>query len=195
MKDVMVDGLRALIIAGSTRVKSNSLLLAKKAASLLTDKGVKTEIIELRKYHISDCAGCRRCIEINRCCIHDDMSMKIIPCLLKSHILIISSPVYFDNVSSLVKRFMDRTWCIRGFLRNKVLGAIVVGRGYGLDMAIAAIYNWGLKHEMIICHRGVRAHAYNYAEVMDDKRALKDLSNMCSRLFEISSMLHSNTQD
>jgi len=187
--DVVVRDIRALIISGSTRVQSNSLLLAQRAASLLVDKGVEVKVVELRKHKIDDCVGCRRCIEIKKCCIRDDMSTKIIPLLLKSHIIIISTPVYFDNVPSLVKRFIDRTWCIRGFLRNKVLGAIVVGRGYGLDTAIVAIYNWGLKHEMIICHRGVRAHAYNYGEVMDDKQALVDLDNMCSRLFEVASMV------
>ncbi len=190
MASNMSREIRALIVSGSPRTESNSLLLAEKAASILGSRGVNVEIVELRRYRILDCIGCRKCVEFKKCCIQDDMTKKIIPELLKSHIIIVSSPVYFDNVSGLVKRFIDRTWCIRGFLRNKVLGAIVVGRGYGLDTAILAIYSWGLKHEMIICHRGVRAHAYDYGEVLTDKRALEDLEKMCLRLYEVTNMIH-----
>ncbi len=190
MKDVVEGELRALVVSGSPRPQSNSLLLAEKAYSILSKQGVHVELVELRKYKIYDCFSCRKCVEIKKCCIRDDMSEVIIPLLMKSHMIIVSSPVYFDNVSSLVTRFIDRTWCIRGFLRNKVLGAIVVGRGYGLDTAIQAIYNWGLKHEMILCHRGVRAHGYNYGEVLEDKRALTDLENMCYRLVEIARMIN-----
>lgn len=182
--------LRAIIISGSTRHKSNSLLLAKKALQKLEENGITSELIELRKFKILDCTSCRKCIDTRNCCIRDDMSSTIIPLLLKSHIIVISTPVYFDNVTGIVKRFIDRTWCIRGFLRNKVLGAIAVGRGYGLDMAIVSIYNWGLKHEMIIGHRGVRARGYEYGDVLNDHRALSDLDSMCSRLAELAHLIY-----
>ncbi len=185
-----MEYIKAVIVSGSPRPKSNSLLLSRKASSLLEEKGVETSIVELRRYSFYECFGCRKCVEIKKCCIQDDMSEKIVPMLLRSHIIIVASPVYFDNVSSLVKKFIDRTWCLRGFLRNKILGAIVVGRGYGLDTAITAIHNWGLKHEMIICHRGVRARAYNYGEVLTDQRALEDLEKMCIRLVEVSNLIY-----
>ena len=117
----MVGNIRAVIIAGSPRPKSNSLLLAEKAARNLEEYGVEAKIIELRRYKILDCYSCRRCVTLKKCCIQDDMTNKIIPLLMKSHIIIISSPVHFDNVSSLVKRFFDRTWCIRGLLKNRIL--------------------------------------------------------------------------
>ncbi len=135
--------------------------------------------------------GCRRCIEIKKCCIMDDMTKKIIPIIMKSHTIIVSSPVYFDNVTALVKKFMDRTWCIRGFLKNKVLGAIVVGRGYGLDTAIQATYSWGLKHEMSLCHRGARIRGYEYGDALKDERGLRDLERLCNRLYEVANILFS----
>ena len=190
----LMGKIKAVIVSGSPRPRSNSLLLAEKASSLLSERGIETCIVELRKYKFYECFSCRKCVETKKCCIKDDMSEKIIPILLKCHIIIVSSPVYFDNVSGLVKKFIDRTWCIREFLRNKILGAIVVGRGYGLDIAIMAIYSWGLKHEMIICHRGVRAHAYNYGEVLQDKRALEDLEKMCTRLTEVSNLIYQHNK-
>jgi len=63
---------------------------------------------------------------------------------------VLGSPVYFNNVSSILKAFIDRTWCLRGKLRNKIGAAIVVGRGYGMDSAITAINAFFLKHEIIV---------------------------------------------
>jgi len=152
----------------------------------LRSYGVDAVVVELRRLRISDCTGCRRCLAEGRCCLGDDMSRVLTPLLLGSSIIIVSTPVYFDNVTALVKRFMDRTWCLRGRLRDRVLGAIAVGRGYGLDNAIGAVYRWGLKHEMIICHRGVRCRAYEAGEALRDTRALRDLEAMCKRLVEVA---------
>ncbi len=179
----------ALVIVGSPRKDSNTLLLAERAVELLTENGVKAELINLRELKIHDCTGCRKCLEMGNCCINDDMTNKVIPSLLKSQIVIIATPVHFDNVSALIKRFMDRTWCIRGKLKDKVLGAIVVGRGYGLDTALTNIHNWALKHRMIIGDRGVMARAFNYGEVLKDLRALKDLEKHIKRLAELSRKL------
>jgi multimeric flavodoxin WrbA len=182
--------LRSTIIVGSTRVKSNIDLTANIAAEHLKREHIHVDLVKLREYRFHDCIGCRKCVEIKKCCIRDDMTDKIIPLIMKSHILIIASPVYFDNVTALTKRFMDRTWCLRGFLKNKILGAIVVGRGYGLDQAIQAIYSWGLKHEIILCHRGTRLRGYEYGEILEDKRGLSDLEKMCNRLVEVAFMIY-----
>ena len=63
----------------------------------------------------------------------------ISPMLFESDVIVLGSPVYFNNVSAQMKAFMDRTWCIRGRLRNKIGGAIAVGRRYGIESAITAI--------------------------------------------------------
>ena len=192
MKDALAGSIRAVVIAGSPRPRSNSLLLANKAVEHLEEHGIDVELIELRKHKIHDCYSCRKCVSVKRCCIRDDMTEKIIPLLLRSHIIIIVSPVYFDSVPGLVKRFIDRTWCIRGLLKNRVLGGIVVGRGYGLDMALATIHNWGLKHEMILCHRGARIRAYEYGEALRDDRGLSDLEKLCDRVYEVASLIYSS---
>jgi len=59
--------------------------------------------------------------------------------LLKADAIVIGSPVYFNSVPAQTKAFIDRTWCIRGRLRNKTGGAIVVGRRCGIESAITAI--------------------------------------------------------
>jgi multimeric flavodoxin WrbA len=99
------------------------------------------------------------------------MTATLIPSLLNSNVIIIASPVYFNNVSGQVKVFMDRTWCIRGRLKDKMGGGIVVGRGYGLESALTAINAFMIKHEMILGHRGVSGTAYEKGEIMVDKKS------------------------
>jgi len=93
-------------------------------------------------------------------------------------------------VSALTKVFMDRTWCLRSKLRNKILGCIVVGRGYGLDSALVAIHNWGLKHKMIIGDRGVVGVGFEYGDILSDARAFKDADKHAERLAELVKLIY-----
>ncbi len=129
--------------------------------------------VALRDLRIQHCSSCRKCLDTGRCVIEDDMH-RLASEMLRSDVIVIASPVHFDNVSSLAKVFMDRTWWLRGRLKLKVGLAIVVGRGYGLDSAISAIHNFMLKHGMILCHRGVRCRAFERGEALRDSQALRD---------------------
>jgi len=182
--------LRAVGVSGSPRRESNTDMLLNHLLSKLGSYGVSCTKLRLRNYKISPCYSCRKCLELGSCCIKDDMTECIIPHLLQAHIMIIASPVHFDNVSALTKVFMDRTWCLRGKLKNKVLGCIVVGRGYGLDSALVAIHNWGLKHKMIIGDRGVAGVGFDYGDVSNDARAFKDADKHAERLVELAKLIY-----
>ena len=80
---------------------------------------------------------------------------------------------------------MDRTWCIRGKLKDKIRGGIVVGRGYGLEAALTAIHAFVIKHEMMLGHRGVSGTAYEKGEIIKDKRAIEDTKDLAKRLSEL----------
>lgn len=178
--------MKALGICGSPRRSGNTEILLDVALEELAKAGVETEKIILTEYNIRPCTCCRYCVEHGICCIDDDMTKIIVPKLLTSQIIIVASPVYFNNVSSYVKTFIDRTWCIRGKLKNKIGGGIVVGRGYGLESALTAIHSFMLKHEMILGHRGVPAIAFDKGEVLSNKRALSDSQKLARRLYELA---------
>lgn len=83
--------------------------------------------------------------------------------LLESDAIVLGSPVYFNNVSAQMKAFMDRTWCMRGRLKNKIGGALVVGKryrikcGYGNKCILfEARDNPGEQRGLWICIRGRR---------------------------------------
>ena len=176
--------LKVIGICGSPRRKGNTETLLDVALSEFDKKYFEIEKVILSEYKIEPCTSCRICTKTHECSIRDDMT-KIVQKLLESHIVIIASPVYFNNVSTQVKVFMDRTWCIRGKLKDKIGGGIVVGRRYGLELALVAIHTFMLKHEMILGHRGVSAIAYEKGEVLKDEKAIKDTKELVKRLSEL----------
>jgi multimeric flavodoxin WrbA len=72
--------------------------------------------------------------------------------------VIVGSPVYFSNMSSLCKAFLDRWMVFRPTfaLRNKVGGALAVGaaRNGGQELTLQTIHAAMLCHDMIIVSEG-----------------------------------------
>ena len=171
---------------GSPREGGNTEFLVKEITKRLDELGVRVEVFNLCRMRINPCKSCRLCLESRGfCTIKDDMTNILIPRLVEADGLIVASPVYFNNVSTCVKLFIDRTWCLRGLLRNIVGGAMVVGRGYGLELAISVIHAFMLKHEMILGFRGVTGFAFEKGEIIHDKRALELVDQLANRMVEL----------
>ena len=117
------------------------------------------------------------------------MSKIFIPLLLRSDGIVMGSPVYFNNVTAQLKAFMDRTWCMREKLRNKIGGAVVVGRRYGLENAITAINAFFLKHEIIPANRGVCGIGFDEGEITKDKEAIRSAKKLGERIKELGEIL------
>lgn len=88
---------------GNTHVMVSAFLEGAKAA------GAETENIFLAKKKIHYCLGCFTCwIKTpGRCGIQDDMA-ELLPKVTASDIVVFATPLYVDNVSGLMKNFMDR---------------------------------------------------------------------------------------
>jgi multimeric flavodoxin WrbA len=102
--------MKILGIVGSQRKKGNTALLVQEALNAIDGEGVKTELLFLRDYQFSGCTGCLACHETNRCVLQDEMQ-DIYPKLDAADAIILGSPTYFYNVTSLVKAFIDRLYC------------------------------------------------------------------------------------
>ncbi|MBL8294302.1 MAG: flavodoxin family protein [Bryobacterales bacterium] len=72
--------------------------------------------------------------------------------------IIIGTPVYFSNMSSLCKAFLDRWMAFRGTfaLRNKIGGGVAVGaaRNGGQELTLQTIHAAMLCQDMIIVSEG-----------------------------------------
>ncbi len=182
----------AVGVCGSPRAGGNTEALLNAVLGGLRRYGFETRSLMLRDLRFGPCTGCRGCVGKGSCIISDDFTRIVTPALLSADVVVVASPVYFNNVSALTKAFIDRTWCLRGRLKFKVGGAVVVGRGYGAELAITAIHAFMLKHEMILTHRGVHGEGFEAGEVLRDKRALRDargLAEVLARVAEATAAL------
>lgn len=173
-----------MYVSGSPRRKSNTEYLLKIALSVTGGRFVK-----LADYHIEPCTACWACLKDRECVIDDDMSSTLIPMLRHCDGVVLGSPVYFNNVSAQLKAFMDRTWCIRGALTNRIGGAVVVGQRYGAESALTAINSFFLKHEIILANRGVCGIAYEQEGILQDLEAIEAAKALGERMKELGELL------
>jgi multimeric flavodoxin WrbA len=176
----MKDEINVLCVSGSPRSESNTDILLRR---VLDSTGGR--LLKLSKYDVKPCQSCWTCQETGECVIDDDMKNTLTAKLLESDAIVLGTPVYFNNVSSQLKAFMDRTWCLRGMLRNKVGATVVVGRRYGIEGAVSSINSFYLKHEMIPANRGVCGIAFQAGEVLDDEEALEAAGVLGERILEL----------
>jgi len=176
--------MKILYISGSPRKKSNTDYLLRLALSITGG-----QFIKLTDYKIEPCKSCWACQKLDKCIINDDMTNILIPKLLDNEVFVLGSPVYFNGVSAQLKAFIDRTWCIRGKLKNKIGGAIVVGRRYGLESAITTINAFILKHEIIPANRGVCGIAFKQEEILHDQEAIESAKRLGKRIKELKQIL------
>jgi hypothetical protein len=88
---------------GNTNIMVNAFLKGAERA------GAKTANIFLKEKEIKHCRACKACW-FNRpghCIIKDDMA-EIISSMEGADIIILATPVYFDNISSMLNVFMNR---------------------------------------------------------------------------------------
>ncbi|SCG83187.1 Iron-sulfur flavoprotein Isf [Proteiniborus sp. DW1] len=111
---------KVLAIMGSPRKNMNTDRLLDRVI-----EGLKTNNIELKKIYLKDlefssCISCGNCERTGGCFMNDDMK-NIYEDFNNSDIIIISSPLYFNTVSSLTKMMIDRCqvyWSSKYILKN-----------------------------------------------------------------------------
>ena len=174
-----------LVVSGSPRRNGNTDYVCRVFIEEAEKLGRKTEFVRVADYRIRPCVSCRACLGRGECVIKNDDMSKLYSKLLAADAIVIVSPVYFNNVTAQLKAFMDRTWCLRGKLKDKVGGAIVVGRRYGHEAAVNAIISFMLKHDMILGMRGVVVFGYERGEAAKDHKGLEDVRKLARRIDEL----------
>lgn len=71
-------------------------------------KNFSSDILWVKDLELSDCIGCHRCIEIGEAYCHEaDKIRDFLERMRKAEGVIITSPVYNDAITSLLKRYFD----------------------------------------------------------------------------------------
>jgi len=121
MKKILVIG-----INGSPRRKGTTSLLINKFLKEVEKNGGETELINLIDKRIRPCLGCyseNPDICHYPCRQKDDME-KICSLLIKADVIVFGTPVYWFNMSGLMKNFIDRLTCLAasGYLLEGKVG-------------------------------------------------------------------------
>jgi multimeric flavodoxin WrbA len=131
-------------ICGSPR-RGNSEWMLEQVMREAALNGAEVETLLLRKMDVRMCRGCLACEKERQekpgnCVIKDDMH-KVFPKLLAADALVLSTPVYFEMLSGLLKNFLDRTCSIWPRLEGKRLAGLAVAEeGTGQTIQNIKVY-------------------------------------------------------
>ena len=106
-----------LFNGGISKHNTNTVVL--KFKEICESRGHNVNLID---GYFQDCKACGACIKTRKCCINDDITIN----LGKEYdAIIIGSPIYFFNISSKAKSFLDRLYSI--CLDSKILTFLLIG--------------------------------------------------------------------
>ena len=95
-------------ILGSPRSKGNSTAIARRLTETAEKLGAKTRVFELNKLSCRGCQGCYACKKHSEVCVIKDDLTDVLSAVTDADIVVLSSPVYFGDVTAQLKMFIDR---------------------------------------------------------------------------------------
>lgn len=112
---------KILIILGGGRSHGNTAQLAEAFAKGAEEAGCSVETVSLSRYEVKGCRGCNACRYGKPCVIDDDFRV-LIPKIKEADLLVFASPLYFWTISSQLKAFIERFYCLAAEEPNPPLG-------------------------------------------------------------------------
>ena len=180
--------MKVLAIYGSPRKNGNSAIMLNEALSELEDIA-EIHKIYLHDLNIAGCGYCRECHDTGVCVIEDDMQI-VYKELLWAEVIIIATPSQFSDVSADVKKMMERTWCMKGLLRNKIGGYVISGRRY-IESTMNTLHAFMLRHRMILGETGALGFTFTEMGTLKyDPLAIPDAHKTGKRMRELYQLIY-----
>ncbi|MDR0410251.1 MAG: flavodoxin family protein [Spirochaetaceae bacterium] len=114
VKDAGLDGNAGMVIAinGSPRKNANTAALLQNALDGAASAGAETELIHLVDLQYRGCMSCFACKRkgtkfIGSCALQDDLT-PVLEKVMQSRAVILGSPIYLADVTSLMRAFIER---------------------------------------------------------------------------------------
>lgn len=102
---------KILVVLGGGRANGNTAQLAEAFIKGATEVGHHTELISLNKLKVNGCTGCNAC-RYEKPCVQEDDFNSLIPKIKEADLIVFASPLYFWTISSKIKAFIERFYCI-----------------------------------------------------------------------------------
>lgn len=100
-----------LIIQGGGRSHGNTSQLISSFMTGAEESGHSVERISLIKNEVKGCLGCNAC-RYGKPCIQKDSFNNLVPKIKHADCIVFASPLYFWTLSSRIKAFIERLYCI-----------------------------------------------------------------------------------
>lgn len=112
---------KILVILGGGRPKGNTRQLVDSFINGATDAGHEVELISLNKIEVKSCLGCNAC-RYGKPCVQKDDFNELVPKIKAADLIVFASPLLFWTISSKLKAFIERFYCIAEEDPNPPLG-------------------------------------------------------------------------
>lgn len=112
---------KILIIQGGGRPKGNTAQLVESFQRGAVEAGHSVEVISLLRSEVKGCLGCNAC-RYGKPCVQKDSFNDLVPKIKDADLLVFASPLYFWTLSSRLKAFIERFYCIAEEDPNPPLG-------------------------------------------------------------------------
>jgi multimeric flavodoxin WrbA len=102
--------MKVTCLLGSPRVSGNSASVAGRFLATAEDMGAEVQTFQLNALNYQGCQGCGACkTKLDDCILEDDLS-PVLAAVRETDLLVLATPVYYLDVSSQMKGFIDRTY-------------------------------------------------------------------------------------
>lgn len=102
--------MKIVSLLGSPRNASNSSAIANRFLKVAEELGAETQSFTLNSLSYRGCQGCYVCkTSLDHCVLNDDLA-EALTAVTEADLVVLASPVYYGDISSQLKGFMDRTY-------------------------------------------------------------------------------------
>ena len=100
-----------LIVQGGGRANGNTAQLVATFERGAKEAGHAVETLSLQKHIVHGCLGCNAC-RYGKPCIQKDGFNEMVPKIKSADLIVFASPLLFWTLSSKIKAFIERFYCI-----------------------------------------------------------------------------------
>jgi multimeric flavodoxin WrbA len=102
--------MKIVCLLGSPREKGNSAAIASRFCTTAQRLGAEVQTFALNKLEYRGCQACMACkTKLDQCALEDDLT-EVLEAVRDTDVLVLASPVYYGDLSSQLKGFIDRSY-------------------------------------------------------------------------------------
>ncbi|MFZ2446547.1 MAG: flavodoxin family protein [Syntrophobacteraceae bacterium] len=122
--------MKIVCVLGSPRQRANSSTIAERVCNTAERLGAQVRTFTLNDLEFRGCQGCMACkTNLEKCALEDDLT-EVLEAVRETDVLVLASPVYYWDVSSQMKAFLDRTfsYLVPDFITNPKKSRLAPGK-------------------------------------------------------------------